>query len=79
MKLRMALGTARDCAGDAPVDGPALTIEGDESGLRHLISLLEHVVRVPAASGYHAHLVHGDQPGICLNPEQLLVTIRRIE
>ncbi len=76
--LNVVLGHAQDSTGDTPVDVPALTIEGNEAGLRHLISGLEKLIETSTEGGYHTHLLHEDLPGISLEPRNLFMTFRRI-
>ena len=62
-----------------PVDVPAITIEGNETGLRHLISDLEKLIETLTDGDYHTHLLREDLHGTSLEPENLFITLKRID
>jgi len=79
LRLNIVLGYAQDLTGDRPVDVPALTIEGNEAGLRCLIERLTHAMEGPRGCGYHTHITCRDDPGINLEPTELFITLRCID
>ncbi len=79
LKLNVVLARGQDRTGAKPNDVPTLTLEGNEAGLLHLISLLQMCIRAQTDGGYHTHLLHADEPGISLTPEGLVITFRRVE